>query len=1378
MPEAVDRRVAGQQARWNALRSAVRSQRGAPPIAPVPAGGPLPASFAQQRLWFLEQLAGPSAQHNLSVVCRLQGVLDLQALEQGLARLLQRHAVLRTTLHWQDGRLLQRVHETMPFPLPMTDLGSQDQPRRQQLAHECAAAEAAQPFDLTCPPWLRARLLRMAASEHWLALTFHHVAFDGWSFEVFMGELGALYGAFNKAQACPLAEPVLQYADYAAWQRRWMSASALQPQLDYWKRQLAGPLPVLRLPADRPRTSFAARRGASLPFALPADLSQRIRKLAVDEGVTPSTLLLAAFQVLLHRYTGDEDIIVGTPVAQRARPELAKLVGPLLNMLALRADLAGKPTFREFLARANAAVQDAFANQDLAFEQLVEALDLPRSNDAAPGVQVTFTYQNLPPSGWSFPGLQCEAWNVPSGSAAFEASLAMWEKDGALGGLLDYDAGLFDAASMLQLLACFHTLLQAVADDADTRIDRLALLPASSLQALRDWTATQAPYPRDATVQALFEAQAARTPDAVALTWRGGQLSYAALDRRADTLAGLLRDAGVVQGHRVAVRLASGPAFVIAVLAVLKCGAAYVPLSPAEPVARVKAGLRGASVACVVGQETQEPLAPALGAALVVLDPAGAGVLAAPAAANAGPASASGIACVMFTSGSTGAPKGVCVPHRGVVRLVQGQRYARRGLHEVLLQLAPVAFDASTFEIWAALLHGGTLAFPDAQQPSLAEIGDAVREHGVTTLWLTTGLFQAMVDHRLADIAGCHQLLVGGDVLPVAHALRFLREAPDCRLTNFYGPTENSTFTSFCPLSIGLIEGAASVPIGRPIANTQLWVLDPLGQPVPQGVAGEAWVGGDGVMPGYLNDPQASAQCLEPDPFGTEPGALRYRTGDRVRLRSDGQLEFIGRMDRQLKLRGFRVEPGECEQVLAASPLVQAVAVVAQVGAGGLQLVAHIVPQPAAPRTMELESALRNHVQALLPTQLRPSTWVLHHALPLDASGKIDRRALMAHQPAAVPQQASGTAATGVDGRVASAFAQVLGRPEVDPDASFFDLGGHSLLALKLVGVLEQALGTRLPLALLFRHSSVASLSAALRLSQPASAELAPEMVELRRGRSGPALFMVPGGRGGRAEMTLYARLLGHAGGSLAAWGLLARGLDGREPPHASVEAMARDCIAQVRRMQPAGPWLIAGECVGGVIAHEMVRQMREQGLEVALLLMDSWCPTDAGVRHYWRVQRPRTLARERRVLLRSAWADLNGVLLQHLRDRPAFGLRSWAVYGGWVALTLLRIAAAWRRKLTRVGQPEPGDEAAAAVGENYIAVAMRHRPAPCEMRAALLVTERNLSSGLASDWQRLLPGLQVVTVPGDHEGYLRDTPEATAQGFMTCLAALGFPER
>lgn len=1378
MAEAMASRASRQEGRWDAIRSAVRFQRGAPPVTSAVPGEAAPASFAQQRLWFLERLAGTSAQHNLCVACRLRGVLVAGALERSLASLLQRHAVLRTTLHWMDGRLQQQVHAVPPFSLAVTRVSGKDAQHRERIAHDFAAAEAAKPFDLNRPPWLRAGLLRMTSEEHWLLLTFHHLAFDGWSFEVFMGELGALYGAACNGQPAPLEHPALQYADYASWQRRWMGADRLQPQLDFWRRQLAGPLPVLRLPSDQRRIALAARRGACVPFSLPGGLSQALKTLAQVEGTTPFTLLLAAFQVLLYRFTGDEDIIVGTPVAQRTRPELARMVGPLLNTLALRANLAGQPRFREFLGRTDSTVQQAFAHQDLAFEQVVEALDLPRSNDTTPLVQSMFSYHNLPASGWSFAGLRCEAWNVPNGSSGFETALTMWEKGGALGGQLDYDADLFDAPGMRGLIECFGTMLQAVVDNPDTRIDHLALLSAGAFQLLHNWNDTGTPYPRDETVHALFEAQAARAPDALALVDRGDRISYAALDERAGALARLLCDFGVVPGDLVALRLASGPGFVVSALAVLKAGASYVPLALDEPVARVLAGLRGARLSCVIGEHAAEPLASALGTALVLLDPAYNGRLAARATANGIAGSVSDIACVMFTSGSTGAPKGVRVPHRGVVRLVMGQSYARFGQEEVLLQLAPVAFDASTFEIWGALLHGGTLAFPGTPKPSLADIGAAVRTHRVTTLWLTTGLFAAMVDHRLTDIAGCRHLLVGGDVLPIPQALRFLREAPNCKLTNFYGPTENSTFTTYCPLSQELLAGAANVPIGRPIANTRLWVVDSQGQPVPPGVGGEAWIAGDGVMQGYLNDPQAGEHRLVPDPFSTEPGALCYRSGDRVRQRGDGQLEFIGRIDRQLKLRGFRVEPGETEHAVAAHPLVDSVAVVAHSGAGGLQLVAHVVPAVTVPPWPELEAALRRHVEALLPVQLRPTAWQKHSALPLDASGKIDRRALSVHQPIAATRAPLTHAADNLEQIVTAAFAQVLGRPHPDPHTSFFDMGGHSLLALRLLSVLEEALGRALPLALLFRHSNVADLSAALRLSQPTGATATPKMVELRRGTCSQSLFIVPGGRGGKLEMTLYARLLGHAPGPLGAWGLLARGLDGREPPHASVEETARDYVTQVRQLQPEGPWLVAGECVGGVVAHEMVRQMHEQGDDVGLLLLDSWCPSDAGVRHYWQVQRPRTLARERRELLRAACADLRDVLQREIRGRGAFGLKRWLNHGRWAASTLLKVAVAWRSKIAGVGQPALGEEIAAAVGENYIALAMRHRPVRCALRAALLVSERNQRAGLAADWQRVLPGITVVAAPGDHESYLRDTPELTAGAFMACIATLQQPER
>lgn len=1409
--------VAGHQARWDAMRAAVRQQRTAPPLQRVPPGGPLPASFAQQSLWLVEQIAG-GAVNNLCIAIELSGQLDRQALEDALATLMRRHAVLRTTLQWQGHQLLQLVHEPAAFGLPLTNLcietvdTAKPDPtaERRDQAHRIAAREAALPFDLSSASCMRARLLRLAIEKHWLLLTFHHLAFDGWSFEVFMGELAALYrsGRDHGAVACPpsvLPDIQVHYADYAAWQRRWMDVASLPSQLSYWKRQLAGPLPVLRLPTDRPRAPVTERRGDVLGFELAPRLSRQLTALAEREGSTLFALLLAAFNVLLYRYTGDEDIIVGTPVAQRNRPELARVVGPLLNTLAVRTDLAGAPAFSRLLARVTATVQDALTHQDLPFEQLIEALDLPRNPDATPLVQVMFTFQNLPASDWSFAGLTSEAWNVHNGSAAFDASLAMWHKAGALGGQLIYDADLFDAAFMQQLFESFRTLLNALAASPATAIDRLPVLPDGSLRALQQWNATASAYPRETGIVDLFDAEAVQNGQATALACRAARTTYAELKARSVALAAVFRELGVDQGALVVLRLPHGPDFVIAALAALRTGAAYVPLAPDEPVGRVMAGLRGARVACVVGVDPNDELARIFETVLLVPDSNGAFQLRATATLRAprvspvqrgdAPGKPDALACVMFTSGSTGKPKGVCVPQRGIVRLVKGQNHVRLGRDEVMLQLAPVAFDASTFEIWGALLNGATLAFADVAQPTLADIAVVIRRYRVTTLWLTTGLFDAMVDEQLQALAGLRQLLVGGDVLPVPKAMHFMREVPSCRLVNFYGPTENSTFSTFCELSPALLQHAGNAPIGRPVCNSQVWVLDRHGEPVPPGAPGEAWLGGDGVMLGYLNDAEANEACLRPNPFSARPGALLYRSGDRVRMRRDGQLAFIGRKDSQLKLRGFRVEPGECEQIIAASPLVQAVAVVARPSCHGPQLAAHVVARPGAAEGHALVLALRDHVQGLLPLHLRPAAWMVHTALPLDANGKIDRqtlRSLAADVVAAgkgTDQQRAVAPEGSLEATIAQAFAQILQLPAVDPSMSFFDLGGHSLLALRLLDALEATLQRKVPLAWLFRHSSVAALCAALRDDDSRrNSDAAPDirsdamardlgLVELRQGPPGRALFVVPGGRGGMAEMMLYARLLSHAEPSLAAWGLLAPGIDGTSAPQASVQAMATDFIARVRREQPSGPWLIAGECVGGVIAHEMARQMQAQGDEVALLLLDSWCPTDNGVRHYWQVQLPRTLASERRLLRRAAAADLWDVLRQHVRSRPAFGMRTSVLYAREVVLTLVRVASAWRRKIAQVGKPEPGAEAAHAAGQQYIAAAMAHRPRPSPpdstLRATLLVTEQNQRLGLTTDWLPLLPGLTVVTTPGDHESYLRETPEATAPRFLTCLARL-----
>ncbi|MDP3135848.1 MAG: amino acid adenylation domain-containing protein [Burkholderiaceae bacterium] len=1406
MPEAAP----GLQARWDALRSSLRAQREGPPIEPVSPNRPVPASFAQQRLWFLEQLAEGSPQHNLAVVCRLSGALDAAAMERAFDEMVRRHAILRTTLVWQDERLLQKVHPAAPFTLAVDTVETPGAQEREAAAHRLAAQEAAARFDLSQPPLLRARLLRLAAAEHWLVLTVHHLAFDGWSFEVFMAELATLYQAFTHTPAlpAPLPLPRLQYADFAAWQQRWLDAATLAAQLAHWKRELAGPLPVLQLPADRARMHRGPREGASLRFELSTALTDALKALAADAGVTAFTLLLTAFKIFLHRYSGEEDLIVGTPIAQRSSPELAAMIGPLLNTLALRSDLSGEPTFRALLARVDATALRALSHQDLPFEQLVEALGLPRRSDALPLVQVMFAFQNLPGSGWQFPGLDCEAWSLHSGGAPFEVTLYMWDKQGAFGGEWVYDTGLFNASTARQWLESFQCLLQDIAARPDMSIHRLSILPPTTWQTLRQWNATGSAYPRDERVHTVFAALALRTPHATALVRGAQRISYATLDQRADALATALRGTGVGPGSLVALRLAPGTGFIAAALAVLKAGAAYMPVAIDEPVARLRAALAGVTVQMLITQHVppdrpspahapphHDPLAAALQAPWLRIDEEGRVLHHAPGRAAPGAWIDASVACVMFTSGSSGAPKGVCTTHRGLLRLVRGQNYAQLGPDTVMLQLAPVAFDAASFEIWGALLNGATLAFADADRPSLADIAAALQTHCVDTLWLSSGLFELMVERHLLSLRGLRQLLTGGDVMSLTHARRFMAAMPGCALINCYGPTENSTFTTFCRLAPALLSEADSVPIGRPVSNSQVWVMDAWGQPLPIGVPGEAWLGGDGVMMGWLGkegaqaaaDPEGHAR-LVPDPFSETPGARLYRSGDRVRLRSDGELEFTGRMDRQIKLHGFRVEPGEVERVLASCPLLRQAAVIVDTDTTGRKrLIAHGVAHAHRPEAPALIQALQAHVDSLLPPSHRPAAYVLHEALPLDRNGKIDRARLSAHRPDApttVPacaddahtSEAAPQAKDDLTAQIAAVYARVLGLPRVGDHDSFFDLGGHSLLALRLLSEIESALSRKIALVLLFRHPTAAGLASALRqdAAGPSEPQAATQAVALRSGPAGPALFFVPGGRGGMAEMTLYARLLAHADLPLAAWGLPAPGLDGRVSSQASVEAMARDHLATLRELQPTGPWLIAGECIGGAIAYEMARQLRASGEQAALLLLDSWCPTDAGARHYWQVERPRTLAYERLVLLRAAAVDLLSVLRSHARQRPPFGVKRWLLHGYHVAATLRRIGAAWAKK---IAHPEhttgPGAQAASEAARNYLAQALSYRPQPADIPAVLLLTRRNRRLGMQHDWQRLLPELQLRDVPGNHQSYLRDFPEAVAREFTASVVAM-----
>jgi amino acid adenylation domain-containing protein len=1375
----------GREALWTAVRSVLRSQRAGSPLVPVARDAPLPASFAQQRLWFLERLAPGSSTYNQTVAYRMIGPLSIRSLERGLSEILRRHEALRTTLELVDGQVVQRIHPPPVFAMPVVDLRRLDAAQREDEARQRAAADAREPFDFERAPLMRATLLRMTEREHLLVLTMHHLAFDGWSFEVFMRELCALYGAFNLDKPSPLPELPLQYADYAAWQRKRLRGESLAPLMAYWTRQMGGALPVLSLPADRPRNLATSRRGAFLSLSFPKDLTEALKRLGTSEGATPFMTLLAAFQTLLYRYTGEEDVIVGSPIANRNRAEIEGLVGLFVNTLALRTRLGGQPSFRELLARVRGMVTDAYAHQELPFEMLVEALELRRRTNHSPIFQVMFGYQNVPRSAWALPGLSVDTWNVENGTAKFDVTLFMWETEQGLRGLLEYDTDLFDAATMSQLLGHFRTLLEGIVRNPDEIITAVPLLSAAeSRQLTHEWNDTAIDYPRAMTINRVFEGQARQTPEAVALAFEHGELTYAELDRRANQLARFLHRSGVGPGALVGVWLESSPALIVTLLAILKAGAAYVPVDPYAPAERSVGVLRRAAITALVTQEAFASRACGLNVRVVRLD-ADREEIGHENHENHGDpgveVAADGLAYVMFTSGSTGTPKGVCITHRGVVRLVKGANYAELTSREVFLQLASIAFDASTFEIWGALLNGAKLALPSASQPTLEQIGQAIRRHRVSILWLTAGLFELWVDSDFGDLGTVRQLLVGGDVVSVPHAERFMRRASGCRLINCYGPTENTTFTSFHPVESGTGVRAGTIPIGRPVSNTQIYVLDPLQQPVPMGVAGEAYIGGDGLMRGYLDDAAATRERLIANPFRDRPGAFLYRTGDVVRHRRDGSLEFLGRTDDQLKIRGFRVEPGEVEAVLRHCPLVKRVAVLAgDCATGGKSLVAYVVPESAQTAPGELVPTLRGFLRERLPEYLVPSDFVLLETIPLTRNGKLDRNALPPPNGEARTRADAFVAPRDERERVvAQSFEQVLGFRPIGLDDDFFEFGGSSLLALRLVAMLEGTFGTSLPLASFYERATVAHLATLLRTQEkatPRPAEscegLGSTLVEIKRGQSETPFFLVPGGHGGMIEMTLYAKLMSHLKREQSVYGLLARGLDGENEPHASVAEMAQAYVGEVRRLQPRGPYALGGECVGGLVAFEMAQQLLAQEQEVALLLlMDTWCPTFAGVLHYTYFEKPLAILKDRAPIARAGLSDLRRVLLDHIRDRPPFKPVRWLRYGIDVALTLKRVADPWLSEIEKIGKAPAGAVRVFAAETNYVKQGMRYRPRIYPGRVTLLCSAGNYRRGLAKNWRRLAGGgLTVHLAPGDHESYIRDTPEATAELLRTCF--------
>nr|QEO74613.1 condensation domain-containing protein [uncultured bacterium] len=920
---------------------------------------------------------------------------------------------------------------------------------------------------------MRLTVLQLSECEHVLLFTMHHIISDAWSMGVLVKEISSLYEAYRRGEASPLAELEIQYADYAVWQRTWLQGEMLEQQMRYWREQLQGVAPVLELPADRPRPNVQSFRGATEQVKLPQRLSQALKSLSASEDVTLYMTLLTAFQILLARYAGKEDIAVGSPIAGRNRKEVENLIGFFVNTLVLRTQVERNLTIQQLMRRVRETALGAYSHQDIPFEQLIDALKVVRQPGSNPLVQVMFTLQNTPQETVAAQSLKVLPLDVTSGTAKFDLTFSIMETNEGLIGGLQYSTDLFDENTIKRMLSHYERILEEMVSNPQQRVGELCMLSVDEEQlVVEEWNETEREYAREACIHEVFAEQARRRPEAVAVIADGEEVSYGELDHRANQVAHRLQQLGVGPEVVVGICIERSVDLVVGLLGILKAGGAYLPLDAEYPQERLEYMLADAGVSVLLTQsELRERLPVSDGIECLELSD----WFASEASEPESGATAETLAYVIYTSGSTGQPKGVAVPHRGVVRLVQQSNYVKLDEEEVVLQMAPVSFDASTFEIWGALLNGARLVVMAAGPRSLAEIAETVKQHEVSTMWLTAGLFQVMATEQLESLRTVKQLLAGGDVLNVRAVQAVLDGESGARvLINGYGPTENTTFSCCHVMRAGEAAIGESVPIGQPITNSTAYVLDERLQPVPVGVRGELYLGGDGLARGYVGRAELTAEKFVPNPFSTEPGERLYRTGDVVRWNAAGELEFVGRVDQQVKVRGFRIELGEIEEALAGyEGISESVVLVRTEGEGEKRLVGYIVARPG----VELEvSELRAYLETKLPAYMIPSVFVEVTELPLTANGKVDRKALAAAELELAGKREYEAPSTEVERTLARIWAEVLGVERVGIHDNFFEIGGDSILGIQVISRANQV-GVRLSPKDVFQHQTVAKLA-------------------------------------------------------------------------------------------------------------------------------------------------------------------------------------------------------------------------------------------------------------------------------------------------------------
>jgi amino acid adenylation domain-containing protein len=1381
----------GQQEIGNNIRVGLSSWQKRSPLEPSSREGLLPISFGQQRLLFLEWLA-PLPVNNLPAAYRLVGQLDIETLAQSLNEIIHRHEVLRTTFSFIDGQAVQVILPQLTLTLPVTDIGALPLAQQQTEARHQILAATQLPFDLTRSPLLRVKLLKLTETEHILVLVIHQTICDEWSFHILMRELCVLYETFAQSEPSPLPELPCQYADFAMWQRQWPKDDRFESHLSYWKQQLAGTLPVLQLPTDRLRPPQRTYQGAHQSIELPLNLTNSLKALSQREGVTLFVTLLATFKILLYRYSGQSDICVGTPTAGRNRTEIERLIGCFINILVLRTNLDGNPSFSDLLSRVQQVALGAYAHQDLPFETLLEELQPERNLSHSLLFQVMFVLQTFPKSDYQLAGLKIDSLPVDNQMAQFDLTLWMCETDRGLSTRLEYNSDLFDPSTISRMLGHFQMLLEGIVASPDRHLSDLPLLtPAEQQQILFEWNHTQTDTHKTC-IQQLFEAQVERTPEAIAIVFEHQQLTYRELNHRANQLAHYLQHLGVVPEMLVGICVERSLEMLVGLLGIIKAGGAYVPLDPSYPPARLSYMLADAAIEILLTQQELLATLPPHSARVVCLNTDWREVDRFSSANLVTKVCADRLAYAIYTSGSTGRPKGVQIDHRSLTNCLSSISKLLKLTHsDTFYAISSISFDMSVLELYLPLTIGAKIVLGSREVTTdpdrlLSELCSAK----ISVLQATPATWQMLL---AAGWSANYPLKVicGGEALSAKLADRIL--ATGSELWNLYGPTEATIWSTAYQVGANKTsarteaDGSCEI-VGRPIANTQIYILDRHLKPVPIGVTGELYIGGAGIARGYLNRPDLTSEKFIPNPFSPATSGSLYKTGDLARYLPTGEIEYIGRIDQQVKIRGFRIELGEIEALLNAHPQIQQSIVIARSKhPNDRVLVAYLtlgttqrdrssseqieLQQPELTDNLtinltdrhDLDSGLasatisnrlRQFLAQKLPRYMIPAEFIILAAFPLTPNGKVDRRLLP--EPKWIDKSREKTFThprTLTEEMLAQIWAEALGfkfldwgKNQLDIYNNFFELGGHSLVAALVISRIRAVFQIEMPLQLFFKFPTIAGLAEQIETEQRTSGLIQPQqlpsLVPIQSSGSNKPFFLVPGGNGGEEILLFYPKLVYLLGQQQPVYSFRARGWDGIQTPHPTVEAMAADYITEMRSIQPDGPYLLGGDCVGGTIALEMAQQLIANGQEVGLLvLIDTVLPT---------VRRELTYYIEQFFQIPRIQYHLSKLRLRSRREYLAYFFDR--------ASTVKEKFTKNRYHVTKVGW-------------NYERITHHYRAQVYDGVITFLTSESFTAARKVQEWNHLTTGgLNVHQLAGNHDSYLGENVETTAEKLRICL--------